>query len=63
MERRGRVSTIYELDVETPSGSASMLLSQWDRVRDGRLAATTMIFDTGERAVELLREALTAGEA
>lgn len=54
---------MYELDVQTPMGNASMLMREWARVRDGRVAATTMIFDTGARAVALMREALTAADA
>jgi len=54
------VATVYELEIETATGSASLQVFEWDRVRDGRVVATTMLFDTADRAVELMRDALTA---
>jgi ketosteroid isomerase-like protein len=54
------VATVYELDIETATGNASLPVFEWDRVRDGRVIATTMMFDTADRAIELMRDALTA---
>ena len=31
------VCSLYELDVETPAGAASLVMSEWHTVRDGRL--------------------------
>jgi ketosteroid isomerase-like protein len=55
-------STVYELDVETAAGSASLPVFEWVKVRGGRIAATTMIFDTGAPAVQLMRDALTQAD-
>jgi ketosteroid isomerase-like protein len=56
----GEVSSVYELDVETPSGAASILMSEWHTVRDGRLTSTVMVFDTAGRGAKLLGDALGA---
>jgi ketosteroid isomerase-like protein len=56
----GEVSSVYELDIETPAGAASMRMSEWHTVRDGRLTSTVMIFDTAARAAQLLGDALGA---
>ncbi|HEX4215814.1 MAG TPA: hypothetical protein VIA06_21050 [Candidatus Dormibacteraeota bacterium] len=52
------VSTLYEIDVETGKGSASMLLNEWHTVREGRLASSIMTFDTAASAARLLGDAL-----
>lgn len=52
------VSCVYEIDVETPAGRASMPLHEWHLVRDGRIAAISMIFDTHAPAADLIRNAL-----
>ena len=54
------VSTLYELDIQTSEGAATMAMSEWHTVRGGRLASTYMVFDSGARAVALLRNALSA---
>ncbi|MBO0689498.1 MAG: hypothetical protein J2P40_08000 [Candidatus Dormibacteraeota bacterium] len=59
----GEVSSVYELDVETPAGSDSLLMGEWHRVRERLLASTVMIFDTGARAAQLLGGALAAQHA
>jgi hypothetical protein len=55
------VSTVYEIDVQTPAGTASMLMHEWHTVHDGQLTSTVMIFDTAARAAQLLGDALTSG--
>jgi ketosteroid isomerase-like protein len=57
-EDANEVSTVYEIDVETPAGRASMLMHEWHTIRDNQLTSTVMIFDTEARAAQLLREAL-----
>jgi ketosteroid isomerase-like protein len=52
------VSTVYELDIVTPGGEARMMLHEWHTVRDGKLASTSMVFDTAARAAGLIHDAL-----
>jgi predicted SnoaL-like aldol condensation-catalyzing enzyme len=52
------VSTLYELDVETNAGAASMLMYEWHHVRDGSIDSTVMVFDTVAPAAELIRNEL-----
>jgi hypothetical protein len=53
------VSTLYEIDVETEAGAASMLMHEWHHVRDGFIDSTVMVFDTVAPAAELIRAELT----
>lgn len=46
LEDGDEVSSIYELDVETPAARATMLMSEWNVVRDGRIASSLLVFDT-----------------
>jgi predicted SnoaL-like aldol condensation-catalyzing enzyme len=55
------VAVTYEIDISGPSGSASMLMHEWQTVRDGKLASTVMIFDTAARGAQILHDALMAG--
>ncbi|MGH8302198.1 MAG: nuclear transport factor 2 family protein [Steroidobacteraceae bacterium] len=41
------VSTLYEFDVAPPTGEVSVRVSEWNTVRDGKLASSLVIFDTG----------------
>ncbi len=41
-----RVSTLYEMNLRTPAGSGSVLVSEWNTVRDGRVASAKLVFDT-----------------
>jgi hypothetical protein len=52
------VSTLYEIDVETEAGAASMLMHEWHHVRDGSIDSTVMVFDTVAPAAELIRAEL-----
>ncbi|WP_181799042.1 nuclear transport factor 2 family protein [Kitasatospora acidiphila] len=52
------VSCVYEIDVSTPAGQASMLLHEWHVVRQGLLVETTMVFDTQAQAAHLIHDAL-----
>jgi Cu+-exporting ATPase len=40
------VCSLYEFNVETSAGPTSVLISEWNTVRDGRVASSTMVFDT-----------------
>ncbi len=53
-EDENEVSTFYELAMETPQGSATMIISEWHTIRDGRVAAIQMAFDTNAEAARLL---------
>ena len=44
---RDEVCSIYEFDVETSAGSTAVLITEWNTVRDGKVAASLMVFDTG----------------
>jgi hypothetical protein len=52
------VSTLYEIDVETKAGAASMLMFEWHHVRDSSIDSTVMVFDTIAPAAELIRTEL-----
>lgn len=52
------VSTIFELAIATDDGEATMPMSEWHRVRDGKIVSTLMIFNGSAKAVELLSSAL-----
>jgi ketosteroid isomerase-like protein len=62
-EDGAEVSTVYEIDVDTSAGAASMLMHEWHTVRDGQLASTIMSFDTGAPAAQLLRDALASSHS
>lgn len=40
------ISTLYEVEIETALGKGAVLMSEWDTVREGRLAAARVVFDT-----------------
>lgn len=40
------VSSVYEVELSTPVGSGSVLMSEWHSVRDGFLATGRVVFDT-----------------
>lgn len=40
------VSTLYEVELETPTGHGSVVMSEWHTIRAGRLTAGQVIFDT-----------------
>jgi predicted SnoaL-like aldol condensation-catalyzing enzyme len=52
------VSTLYEIEVETEAGAASMPMHEWHHIRDGFIDSTVMVFDTVSRAAELIRAEL-----
>lgn len=54
------VSTVYELDLGTSDSHAPIVMSEWHKVRDGRIASALMVFDTNARAVGLMRNALAS---
>ena len=40
------VSSIFEVNLETPAGKGSVTMSEWHAVRDGRLISGRVILDT-----------------
>jgi predicted SnoaL-like aldol condensation-catalyzing enzyme len=52
------ISTLYEIEVETEAGAASMLMHEWHHIRDRSIDSTVMVFDTVSRAAELIRAEL-----
>ena len=54
----GDVSTLYEIDVKGPVGTATLPMHEWHTVREGKIVRTHMIFDTNAKAVHVMREAL-----
>ena len=41
------VCSLYTFDVQAPARAASLLVSEWNTVRDGKVASSLMVFDTG----------------
>jgi len=39
------VSSIYDVDFETPAGAGSLVMSEWHVLRDGELVSGRIIFD------------------
>lgn len=54
---------MYEIDVRTDGGAASMRLHEWHTVRDARLVSTVMTFDTAAPAALLMHQALMSPHA
>jgi len=46
-EEAGEVCSLYEFNVEAPAGGVSVLVSEWNTVRDAEIASSLMVFDTG----------------
>ena len=40
------VCSIYDFEIETRAGAGSVTMSEWCRVRDGRLTSARLVFDT-----------------
>ena len=40
------VCSIYDFEIETPAGAGSVTMSEWNTVRDGKLASARLVFDT-----------------
>ncbi len=62
-EDADEVSTLYQIDVNTPSGNASMLMHEWHTTASGQIVSTVMLFDTAAPAARLLHDALMAPDA
>jgi ketosteroid isomerase-like protein len=45
-EEGDEVCTVYECKLETPVGTGSVPISEWNTVRSGRVAAARLMFDT-----------------
>ncbi|MGH9054437.1 MAG: hypothetical protein ACRDYY_01005 [Acidimicrobiales bacterium] len=59
-ESDDEVSTLYEIDVETSAGTASLLMHEWHTISAGQIASSVMLFDTAASAAMLLHDALAA---
>jgi len=44
------VCSVYEFNVETGAGSGAIPMSEWARVRDGKLVSARLFFDTAQMA-------------
>jgi ketosteroid isomerase-like protein len=42
------VCSVYEFKVETPVGAGSIPMTEWARVRDGKLVSARVIFDSAQ---------------
>ncbi len=40
------VCSIYDFEIETPKGKGSITMSEWSRVRGGKLVSSRLLFDT-----------------
>ncbi|MEO3759260.1 nuclear transport factor 2 family protein [Mycobacterium sp. B14F4] len=45
-EHGDEVCSIYDFDIETPVGAASIPMAEWTTFRDGKLASARLYFDT-----------------
>jgi hypothetical protein len=42
------ISTLYEMKLETPAGTGSVLVREWTTVRGGEVASATLVFAIAE---------------
>jgi len=42
------VCSVYHLNLETPVGKGSIFTSEWNRVHDGRVTSSRLVFDTAQ---------------
>lgn len=40
------VCSIYDFKIETPKGKGTVTMSEWSRVRNGKLVSSRLLFDT-----------------
>lgn len=50
VEKDAHVCSLYELEAETPHGSTTFLMTEWNVVRDGRVESALLVFDTADGA-------------
>ena len=41
-----QVSTLYEMNLETPAATGSVLVSESNAIREGKIASASLVFDT-----------------
>ena len=41
------ICSIYDVNLQTPAGSGSVMMVEWNRVLNGKLVSGRLIFDTG----------------
>jgi hypothetical protein len=44
------VVSIYEFELGAPATPGKVLMTEWNTIRDGRLASARLVFDTAEFA-------------
>jgi ketosteroid isomerase-like protein len=44
------VCSVYDFEIETPAGGGSVPMAEWSVIRDGKLVASHLIFDTAAMA-------------
>lgn len=49
-EEGDELCSIYDFRIETPAGTASIPMAEWNTFRDGKLASARLIFDTAAMA-------------
>jgi ketosteroid isomerase-like protein len=49
-EEGDEVCSFYDYKIETPVGAGSILMAEWNTVRDGKLASARLVFDTAALA-------------
>jgi hypothetical protein len=52
-EEGDELCSIYDFKIETPTGTASIPMAEWNSFRDGKLASARLIFDTAAMAAVL----------
>lgn len=46
-EDEDEVSSVYEFMMQSPAATVTVLMTEWNQVRDGRIASGRLLFDTG----------------
>ena len=44
------VCSVYDFEIETPSGVGAIPMSEWSVIRDGKLVSSRLLFDTAAMA-------------
>ena len=45
-EEGDEVCSVYDFKIESPAGAGAVTMSEWNTVRDGKLASAVLVFDT-----------------
>jgi hypothetical protein len=44
------VCSIYDFNMETPTGAGSISMAEWSEIKEGKLVSSRLIFDTADMA-------------